>query len=69
VNVRLAVEAYTVSTSVVLSVMPRVRAVESDAPTVTSYATYWLLANVAPATRAAIRNVAAVAVKLSITIV
>jgi len=69
VNVRFAVDPYTVRTSVALRVIPSVSAVESDAPTVTSYATYWLLAKVAPATRAAIRKVAADAVKFAITIV
>ena len=69
VKVRLAVDEYTVNTSVALSVTPNVNAVESDAPTVMSYATYWLSANVAPATLTAIRNVAAVAVRLAITIV
>jgi hypothetical protein len=69
VNVRLAVDAYTVRTSVVFIVTPSVSAVESDAPTVISYAMYCELARVAPAGRTAIRNVAAVAVRLAITIV
>jgi hypothetical protein len=69
VKVRFAVDAYTVITSAAPSVIPSVNAVESDAPTVMSYATYWLLANVAPATLQAIRNVAEVAARLAITIV
>jgi hypothetical protein len=69
VKVKFAVEPYTVITSVALSVIPNVNAVESDAPTVMSYATYWLLASVAPATLTAIRNVADDAVRLAITIV
>lgn len=68
-KVKLAVEPYTVITSVALSVIPNVNAVESDAPTVMSYATYWLLASAAPATLTAIRNVADEAVRLAITIV
>jgi hypothetical protein len=61
----LAVDAYTVITSVVARVKPTVMMVESDAPTVMSYPMYWLLANVAPAGRTAIRNVAAVDVRLA----
>ena len=49
----LALE-YTLTISVVASVMPNERATESFAATGKSYAIYWLLASTAPAGRIAI---------------
>jgi hypothetical protein len=61
----LAVDAYTVITSVAARVKPTVIMVESDAPTVISYPIYIALVCDAPAGRTEIRNVAAVDVKLA----